>query len=208
MPTTSSSHNDEEIIELSVKLRELEITVKGPASQGTSFLASITSGSLAGHAPSPTRSDRSFSVVSSAPPATAFSRTSRGLESRAEILASFPPCPERLIASASRLGGLRSSAEERVRRAWLAGQWAKAVLQNRVHSPNRSEPLEARSRYYAVVRCDSLDSPVIFQSSGSYWRTIGSLADSNSVSHSFPSELEARTYIEASGYTGVIEVRP
>ena len=147
-------------------------------------------------------------MVSAAPPASTFSRENRGLESRAEILASFSPCPARIVASAARLGGLRSSAEERVRRAWLAGQWAQAVLQNRVHSPNRSEPLEVRSRYYAVVRCDSLDHPVIFQSSGSYWRAIGSLAESNSVSHSFPSELEARTYIEAAGITEPIEVRP
>ena len=199
---------DEEIIELTCKIRDLEVTIKGPAAQASSFLASITTGSLAGRVPSPSPTDRSFSVVSSAPPVSTFSRPGRRLEHRSEIAASFLPCPSRVFASANRLGGSRSSAESRLQRAWTAGQWAKAVIQNRVQSPNRSEPLELKSRYYAIVRADSVDSPVIAQSSGTYWQIIGSLSESNSISHSFPSELEARTYIESAGFLCPIEVRP
>lgn len=53
-----------DIIELSCKFQQLDIAVKGPASQASKFLASVTSGSLAGRAPSPGASE--FEVVGSA----------------------------------------------------------------------------------------------------------------------------------------------
>lgn len=70
-----------------------------------------------------------------------------------------------------------------------------------MHSPCRTPPIDLRSRCYAVVRAESLDSPVIFKSSASYWRAIGLFGDHNtSVSQSFPSESEAKVYILAAGF--------
>ena len=192
------THVDEEIIELSCKIQQLEITIKGPASQASKFLASVTSGSLAGRVPSPGPSE--FEVVSSAAPSEAPAR----VEHRSEIAASFSPCPGRLLDLGSRLytctvGNSSTSPEERIKRAWTAGQWAKAVVAGRIHSPNRTPPLELRSRFYAVAKCDRLSLPTIFKSSGSYWQAVGSLQNSTSVSQSFPSELEAKIYFESAG---------
>ena len=205
-----ASH-DGDIIELSCRLRGLEITIKGPSAEATSFLASITSGSLAGRSASPSPTTGSFELVSS--PSASQSQHPRGrrLETRDEILASFGSCPHRLLSSASRLGGSQSEAEARVRRAWLAGKWAKATIEKRTPSPNRSDPIDLRSRFYAVAFCESLDGPVIFRSSGSYWSALGSFAEgqagATAVSHSFPSELEAKIYLEAAGLAGRYSVR-
>eukprot|EP00435_Cladocopium_sp_Y103_P060971 s1879_g22.t1 len=177
--------------------------------QATEFLALLTSGSLAGRGPSPSESDRSFEVVSSAPPSEPGG--GRAPEHRSQILASFERCPGRLLDLASRFPGGRHStcclsSEERIQRAWVAGQWASAVISGRVGSPNRTPPIDLRSRFYAVARCEGL-GPTIFKSSQSYWRAIGSLEQSNSVSQSFPSELEARVYLEAAGFRDV-EIKP
>ena len=131
------THVGEEIIELSCKIQQLEISIKGPASQASKFLASITSGSLAGRVPSPGTSE--FEVVSSA----ALSEAPARVEHRAEIAASFDPCPGHFLDLGSRLhtcivGGSSTSPEERIKRAWTAGQWAKAVVAGRIHSPDPS----------------------------------------------------------------------
>ena len=200
------ANHDDGIIELTCKIRGLEITIKGPSSEATSFLASITSGSLAGRTASPAPTAGSFELVSS--PTASHSQHPRGrqLETRDQILATFGSCPSRLLSCAGRLGGLQAEAESRIRRAWLAGKWAKATIDKRVLSPCRSEPIDLRARFYAVAFCESLDGPVIFRSSGSYWAALGSFgegqAGATSVSHSFPSELEAKIYLEAAGLAG------
>eukprot|EP00435_Cladocopium_sp_Y103_P068236 s89_g31.t1 len=103
-------------------------------------------------------------------------------------------------ALGSRLQGTDRACLERIDRAWTAGLWAKAVLEERVHSPNRTPPLDLRSRYYAVAKCAGLDRPTIYKSSGSYWRQLGTLEGSSSVSQSFPSETEATIYLRAAGF--------
>ena len=97
----------------------------------------------------------------------------------------------------SSFGGSVSSGQFRIRRAWQAGQWARAVLDQRASSPNRSEPLDLRCRFYAVLRCEGLDCPVVFRSPGSYWSALGSFSSgrgASSVSHAFASECEALVY--------------
>ena len=200
---------DDEVIELSCKIRQLEITVKGPSSLATEFLALATSGSFAGRGPHSSSSERSFEVVSSAPSESSFARP---LEHRHQIAASFVPCPGRLLDLSTRLPGGRHSScsissEDRIKRAWLAGQWALAVIGGRAESPNRTPPIDLRSRYYAVAKCEGLEQPTIFKSSQSYWRQIGSFESSRSVSQSFPSELEARIYLESAGYRD-IQIKP
>ena len=197
--SSRSNRQDGEVIELSVCIRGLDITVRGPSVRATEALSLIT-GALAGLPAPGSVSDHSFELVSGAESVSA--EPHRGLETRDEISATFGVCPGHWISQATRLGGSVESGRSRVRRAWLAGQWARAVLDERTRSPNRSEPLDLRARFYAVVRCDSIECPVVFRSSASYWSAVGSFSGrgANSVSHSFPSELEARAYLTAAGF--------
>ena len=199
----SAHQHDDEVIELSLRLRGLSISVRGPAAEATDFVTSITSSSSLRRAPSPTSTVRSFELVQASPDPSAIRQ-----ETRDQISASFIECPDRALGESIVLGGGRAAAENRVRRAWTAGQWAKAVLVGRIHTPNRSEPLALRSRFYAIVRCRGIECPVIFQSSGSYWRAVLSFEESESISHAFPSELEARTYLESAGVDREAPVRP
>lgn len=199
-----TSTNDEEEIELQCNFRDLRVTISGPASQASELLRHIT---RLGRASSPAPTDNSFVVVPQEPdlgssrPATVSSSSLPGprLETRSEIEATFERCPGSYLSQASRLCGSVSSGRDRVQRAWAAGQWAKAVKERRIHSPNRTPALDLRSRYYAVVGAPGLSRPTIFRSSTSYWRAIGSLQGSSSISHSFPSELEAKVYLAGAG---------
>ena len=203
----SRGSHDGETIELSFSYDGLDITVRGSPRKASRFLASVTSGSLAGRPASPSPTLGSFERVGSVVGDPVVSVPPR-VESRDAIAAGFVPCPGRLLDSASKLSGPVSSAEGRIRRAWEAGQWARAVLAERIGSPNRTPPLEIRSRFYAVAKADGLLHPTIFKSSGSYFRAVGNLVESSSVSQAFPSELEARIYLEAAGFHSSIEVRP
>ena len=184
------------MVEITVRFRELSITVSGPAAQASQLV-----GDLARHhsstirTPSPTPSESQYSFVTSAGPSTRGRR-----ETRDEIERSFSPYPD-FGAAGRRLSGSSYSGESRLRRAWRAGQWARATLEGRIHSPNRTEQLDLRSRIYVVLRTDSSDTPRAFSTSHSYFRCIGRLANSGSVSHAFPSEAEARAYCDGAHRT-------
>ena len=122
-------------------------------------------------------------------------------ETRDEIERSFGRCPRHLFAQASRLVGPVELCERRIERAWLAGRWAGAVVAGRASSPNRTEQLAVRSRVYIILRAPGLESPKVVHSSADYFRVVGRLHDSSSLSHSFPCETEARIYCEAAGFT-------
>ena len=188
----SRGNNDDEI-ELVVRIRGLTITVVGPPAQATDFVAEITSGRARASSPS-SSTTRSFSLVSGASQAP----TSRR-ETRQEIADSFAPCPGRLLDTATKIGGGRDFFESRIKRAFLAGQWAGAVLAGRAGSPNRSEQLALRPRVYVVLRAAGLVAPTVVFSSADFFRIVGNLQTSDSVSHSFPSETEARAYCEGAG---------
>ena len=80
-----------------------------------------------------------------------------------------------------------------MKRAWKAGQWAKAVEFGRIRSPNRTPQLDLRPRFFAVVRARGVTTPTLCRSSGTYWGIVGDLSSSSSISHGFPSELESNT---------------
>ena len=196
--------HDAEVLELTCSLRGLSITVKGPSSQAVDFIRFVSEHydpSLP--AQSSAASDHSFDFVSSRPPASPRSTVPPSpervrhsfSETRSEILASFAPAPEGQLQFASRLVGASSSGIERVKRAWLAGQWAGAVAARRVVSPNRSPQLDLRSRFYAILRAPGLSRPVICKSAATYFRLVGRLEDSDSISHAFPSEIEAKIFL-------------
>eukprot|EP00435_Cladocopium_sp_Y103_P019522 s2559_g4.t1 len=194
------------VIELSLEVGGLRVTVSGPSSVAAEFVCFVSD--FRPRANSPTSSLGSFTRVSvgsaaadSLPPRHSSPQLSSVRETRDQIAASFAPCPNHIRSLGSRLQGTDRTVTDRVERAWTAGQWAKAVLDQRVHSPNRTPPLDLRSRYYAVARCNNLELPTIFRSSGSYWRQIGgTLENSNSVSQSFPSETEASIYLRSAGF--------
>ena len=196
-------------IEATIDLPGLRVSVSGSPSRVAAFVQYAIA-FQADRPRSPGLSVGSYEVVSEAPvPSNHSPQAGFGLETGDQIAASFRPCPDRLLALGNRLSGATVSGRDRAARAWTAGLWAGAVLSSRVFSPNRTPPLDLRSRFYAVARADNVDCPVIFRSSASYWRAIGSLEDSNSVSQSFPSEAEAKIYLIAAGFSeDVISVLP
>ena len=89
-----------------------------------------------------TPSTGSFEVISSRSPT--WPPASSGLETRDPVLSSFSACPSHLRALGSKLVGASLSGAGRIDRAWTAGRWARAVSDSRVHSPNRTPPLDLR----------------------------------------------------------------
>lgn len=75
-------------------------------------------GTISGQPPS--ASVGSFDLVSSRADSTR--PVSRPLETRAQIESSFTRCPSEWLRQASRLPGSATSGQDRVRRAWRAGQ--------------------------------------------------------------------------------------
>ncbi len=222
----SEDFTDPDIADITVQFLGLTVSITGPADQASSLVSSLArhhsetlsqqhsepasphSSSFPGGSsqldfqpparprPSSSVSDTSYSLVQSA--------TARRPETRSQIEASFEPCPARFLELGGSLRGGSLSGE---RRAWKAGLWAKAVLDNRVATPNRTEALELRSIYYVVVRSSRVSRPCCFASSTSYWRVVGNLRGSSSISHSFPTLEESRTYCAGAGIE-LPEVQP
>jgi len=113
-------------------------------------------------------------------------------ETRAEIEATFVGGPRRFLQNAAKLTGSSQTGEERIKRAWKAGQWAQAVVAGRVRSPNRTPQLDLRPRFY-------ISAPTLCLSAGTYWEIVGDLTTSSSITHGFPSELESRIYFAGAG---------
>lgn len=174
---------DDDQIELAVRFRDLRISIFGPADQATGLLQQITRlrdqplPVVRTLSPTPTEASFDFVpfVVAEELP-TSSHRLPGPVETRDQILSSFEDCPAHFFGQARRLVGSITSGAERGKRAWVAGQWAKAVVAKRVHSPNRTTPLDIRSRFSAVVRAERVQSPTLFLSSGSYWAKIGDLS--------------------------------
>ena len=192
---------DPSVVELALEFEGLQITVRGPPERTAGFLQQVAGLSRGSHqvegAPrSGPTSSHYGSPLRSEPPAA----SSTAAETRDSILASFPPCPQRLLQLAARkLGGSAPAAEGRARRAWTAGNWARATASGRVSSPNKTPVIDLQNRYWVVVRASSCRAPRIFTTSGAYHRALGPLEGSDSISHAFPSETEARIYLEAAG---------
>ena len=132
MSTQPRSHDDE-VVELTIRLRHLLVTVRGSPERASEALSLIT-GSPAGLGPPVAESENSFEVVSSAGDSVASGR-SRVLESRDQIASTFATCPASWLSRASRLGGSVSARQSRIRRAWQAGQRARAVLDQTAFPP-------------------------------------------------------------------------
>ena len=169
--------------------------VSGPLSLAVAAVQAVTSWhhrlTSRHRDPSPDLSD-SFSVQ---PAATSAARpsTSRA-ETRREIESSFREVPSGLLGYLV----VDSVGEDRIRRAWKAGCWARAVLTGRAATPNASEQLNLRPRIYIVLRSERLSAPAGFSSSHSFFQAVGkNFTEGDTLSHSFPSESEAGVYCQA-----------
>lgn len=198
---------DSEDIELNLQLAGLSISVRGSPASAASFVRDLAS-------PAPSTARHSFESVAPASPATQpdpvrstlFSSPARptsspspSSETRASIAASFPPCPGHLLDSlAPRLRG-PTTGEHRIRRAWLAGCWAKAVGEGRIGTPNRSDAIPQANRFYCVLFSQRVAGPRIYDSSRSFFAAVGRIEGSDTICHGFPSEAECRAYFEGAG---------
>ncbi len=203
----SQEEPEQEDVEISLLLAGLSISVRGSPASAASFVRDLASpaNSTARHSfgsavstspavqPDPVRSD-----LFASPPRPS-SRPSPSHETRASIEASFPPCPGHLLDSlAPRLRG-PISGESRIRRAWLAGCWAKAVCKGRIGTPNRSEAIPQANRYYCVLFCQRFSGARIYDSSRAFFAAVGRVDGSDTVCHGFPSDSECRAYFEGAG---------
>ena len=187
---------DSEIVELGVRLAGLTITVRGSPSRTADFVRDLADSSLRSIPPPVDTSQVSEPSILSFGSSPASSR-----DSRTSILASFPPCPGHWLVAAHRLTCSRLSGLSRIKRAWVAGCWARAVGEGRIGSPNQTEAIELPNRYWCVAFCEHLAGPRVFTTSGAFFAAVGRVQGSNTICHGFPSETEARVYFEASGAT-------
>jgi len=202
-----------DIVELELDFQGLTISIRGSASTAASFVRNLESpapssapGSSArvGFSVSPVR--HTPSVVESGSPISVSARGSfhqrsfSSVESRSQILASFPSIPQDwLRVAATRLSGSRHSGEFRAQRAWTCGNWARAVLAGRISTPNRSPSLDIASQFYCVLHCAGISTPRVFTSSRLFFQAVGRLEGSSTLCQGFPSEEEARIYFEGAG---------
>ena len=189
--------HDVEPLDLTCHFRDLRVSVRGPPDQVSELVQVLTAHFSARDHPASCPSECSFDFVEpvvSLPESTSSPAPAPCSETRDSIAAGFPPCPEDYLALSNRLGGANLSGTERIKRAWTAGLWAKAVVDSRIKTPNRSVQLDLRPRFYAVLRAPKISGPVLCLSANTYWRIVGKLQDSDSISHAFPSELEAKVY--------------
>ena len=124
----------------------------------------------------------------------------RAAPTRSSIAASFPPWPDHCIDLCGRLSSSASfSPADRARRAWVAGQWAKAVLQGEVPTPLPTPVLNVKPTCYVVLRSDRLPGPARYSTYSAFRAAVGPLEGSDSVTHSFGSISEARVFCIAAG---------
>ena len=192
----SQSDPDSEVVELSLQLSGLSITVRGSPSRAAEFVRGLSD------QPSSPAAHHGYPASQRGSPAPSVaSWVTSSIETRCSIAAEFPACPAHWIGLASsRLSGSRLIGAERAKRAWLAGCWARAVIDSRVGSPNRSPVLELPNRCWCVLSCQGLTCPRVFTTSRQFFAAVGQVEGSTTVCHGFPSETESRIYFEAAGF--------
>ena len=199
----STEPTEQDVVELSIALGNLQISVRGPAGSAADFVRQVAHSPVAPQSVSAGGSPRGSARPSTLPfesPSRASQASSVGSETRTSIAGSFPLCPHSWVATASsRLRGSALSPAQRAARAWTAGCWARAVLDGRVSSPNSTPTIELRNGFWVVVRCENCAAPRIFTSSRAFFEAVGVLEGTGTICQAFPSETEARIYLAAVG---------
>ena len=119
----------------------------------------------------------------------------RSTPSPSDLSATFPPVSSAALSLAR---GISDPSGFRVQRAWTAGLWAGAVLQDRARVVARTPQLALKNRFYIVLRAPGLDGPRLYSNFAVYKRVVQNHS-TDSVSHAFPSLAEVRIYCAGAG---------
>ena len=123
----------------------------------------------------------------------------RSPEPRSLIEASFPAVPDYLLDSARNLRSSVSTPRDRAIRAWVAGCWAGAVIHGRAQTPNCTPRLAIASRIYVVLRSPRSHDVQVAHTRSEYLVLVDNLQSTYTLSHGFPTEVEARIYVAGAG---------
>ena len=183
MSQRPSENTDDDEISLAVSFQGLRVSVVGPAKKALDFVNQLVP-----------EADRPSEGASSSAGQAAGSRST----TRPTSLLAHHPCPAHLLDLASKLSAASVlTPEERVRRAWLAGLHAKSALEGTVPPALGVAPIDLPYKFFAVVRGVGVDEPKIFRSPKDFEKAAGPLAGPRAIGQGFPSETEARVYLEA-----------
>eukprot|EP00435_Cladocopium_sp_Y103_P072553 s1267_g40.t1 len=159
--TCMSQHSeDPDTVDLTVDFAGLTISVRGSPSSSAAFVRGLSHHPLASSPARPSSAGPRPSSAYQASPARSQVGSTTSVDTRASIQDSFGPLPETWANLATaHLGVPAADARARAERAWRAGCWAKAVLEGRVSSPNRTPTVPQQNRAWCVLRSARLDSP-------------------------------------------------
>ena len=114
------------------------------------------------------------------------------------LASEIPAVPDFVVRLCANLVGSKLSSRERATRAWEAGWWARFVLEEKIHKPRPTRPIELGNTTYVVLRADGHVCPLVCQKAGDYRFVVGDFKP-NTLSHGFPSQSEAKAYCLGAG---------
>ena len=114
-----------------------------------------------------------------------------------DVEKSIPPLPDHCVDLCGRLGGTIEDVKSRATRAWIAGCWAKATLEGKIPKPRPTPKIALQATTYIILKGPGVQRPTRVSSAAEYFKLLPRFE--NSVSHSFPSQAEARVYCLAAG---------
>eukprot|EP00435_Cladocopium_sp_Y103_P017795 s4315_g4.t1 len=183
MSQVPSTHCEDDEISLAVSFQGLSISVVGPASKALDFVRKLAPDQPA----------------SSSQPASSASLHSSPHQPSSRP--SYPPCPDSVLSLASRLSAASIlSPEERVRRAWLCGQYARAQIESRPEPEEQVVSIDLPAKYWVVLRGRDYPEPKTLRNPIEFKKVFTGRGPPFEVGHEFPSETEARAYLTAAGY--------
>eukprot|EP00435_Cladocopium_sp_Y103_P051295 s552_g15.t2 len=195
-----TASEDPDTVDLTVDFAGLTISVRGSPSSSAAFVRGLSSHPLATSPARPSSAGPRPSSAYQASPARSQVGSTTSVDTRASIQDSFERLPQSWASLATaQLGVPAADALARAERAWKAGCWAKAVLEGRVSSPNRTPTIPQQNRAWCVLRSARLAAPQVFTTSGAFHNAVGPLEGSSTLCHAFPSQTEARIYFSAAG---------
>ena len=132
-------------------------------------------------------------------PPTPQSRTGSASSSIYNDLATeVPPVPDFVLRSCSQLSGGKFTSRQRAERAWTCGWWARFCLEGRLARPRPSTAIDLANQCYIVLRAPGFQVPLLALRAGDYRHVVGDFT-SDTISHGFPSQAEARAYCLGAG---------
>eukprot|EP00438_Fugacium_kawagutii_P031498 Skav207586 [mRNA] locus=scaffold2450:35622:36218:+ [translate_table: standard] len=190
--SSEGSRTEDGLVDLTIQFQDLRITVHGPLSSSVDFVRRLSGPSDSGAATGSAAEEDSqsvWSVVGGSP------------EEGVSFEDTFPALPAVYHSLASNLAGTASrlSPVKRLERAWVAGCWAKAILERRCPPPSATPKLDLANRFYVVVRGPGITSPRLFSSYSAFQGAVGTPSSARVICHGFPSKTEISVYLAAVG---------